>query len=321
MWKGPYFRFMKSHFSHPLVLIGSLSLLLVGCTFLPSSGPSLSRVKSSAHKKNHGSYTLVPISKKVLGILNNKFPPAGNRLAFSSGDTLRQAPSERKSNNDTRSISILGDIKTPSLIPLSQETHLLDIIAQAGGSLGKEYDTIVTVNRDSLRRSALLSEIYESPLKNISLQSGDSIIVRVRAEHFLSFGANGKLNTIPFNNKNLTLDEALAMIGGPDNNAANPSAILIYRLEPQSVIREIGLKVTREETNTIPIIYRLDLTQAEGFFLAHNFKMKDQDIIYTTAAGSMGLLKFFHLLGGIFAPVTQVGGVTAATVGAAAVVP
>jgi polysaccharide export outer membrane protein len=217
-------------------------------------------------------------------------------------------------------VSILGDVKTPSLIPLSLGgTRLLDVIAQAGGSLGKEYETMVTVNRGTTAHSALLSEIFEDPAKNIPLQFGDNVVVRVRIQRFLSFGVNGTLSAVHFNNDHLTLDEALAMVGGPDYNAANPSAILIYRLEPRTIVTEMGLSPVMENEALVPVIYRLDLTRADGFFLARNFKMRDHDVIYTTDAGSMGVLKFLHLLGGMFTPLTQFGGAAAATAGAAAI--
>ena len=215
-------------------------------------------------------------------------------------------------------VTVLGDVKTPSRIQISLAgTRLLDAIAQAGGSVGKEYDTIVTVDREGVARTASLSEIFDTPSKNIRLQFGDNVIVRLRQQKYLSFGASGRVSEVPFEDDHLTLAKAYARIGGADDNAANPSAVLLYRLEPRDTVTALGQKPVGNQP-VAPVIYRLDLTKADGFFLARNFVMRDHDIIYTTSAGSVGVNKFMRLLGSLFTPVSQVGG-AAATAAAASV--
>jgi polysaccharide export outer membrane protein len=208
-------------------------------------------------------------------------------------------------------VSVMGDVRTPSRVSVSLAgTRVLDALAQAGGSTGKEYETVVSVNRAGTTRTAFLSEIFESPAKNIFLQFGDSIIVRVRAQKYLCFGANNRLAEVPFDDDRLTLAKALAKVGGADDNQANPSSILLYRMEPREKVEAMGLKPVGSDTGC-PVIYRLDLTQADGFFLARNFTMRDHDIIYTTSAGSIGVRKFLGLIGSIFAPAAQAGGTAA----------
>jgi len=403
-----------------LAMVFVLALSLGGCTFLPSNGPSLSRVKSSAQSvKGDGTYVLIPLNQRTLEILNDKIvsqqpradltphsavmqkisaqgtpallggkpseslvqgdvvnvsiydaggslfatpilangltqtgaiqhdlPPqmvdssgeimvpfAGRIMA--RGKTLTQIQSDIQDNLKNKTVdpqvvvtlsnrvggnvvSILGDVKTPTQVPVSLAgTRLLDALAAAGGSTGHEYETTISVSRGGKTRSALLSEIYENPSKNIPLQFGDTLIVRVRIENFLSFGANGRLAEIPFEDDHLTLSKALAKVGGADDNQANPSGILIYRVEPRQTLIAMGLRPTDDGSSTCPVIYRLDLTQADGFFVARNFTMRDHDIIYTTSAGSVGLRKFLGLIGSIFAPVSQAGGATAGAASAA----
>ena len=215
-------------------------------------------------------------------------------------------------------VTILGDVKSPSRVEISLAgTRLLDAIAQAGGSTGKEYETIVSVNRGGTTRTALLSEIFDTPSKNIFLQFGDSIIIRVRGQNFLSFGANGRVAEVPFDDDHLTMAKALAKIGGLNDDAADPSAVLLYRMEPRERIEQMGGKPCGSG-DVSPVIYRLDLTKADGFFLARNFIMRDHDILYTTSAGSVGVNKFMRLLGSLFTPVSQAGG-AAATAAATAI--
>jgi polysaccharide export outer membrane protein len=214
-------------------------------------------------------------------------------------------------------VTILGDVKSPSRVEISLAgTRLLDAIAQAGGSTGKEYETVVSVNRGGTTRTALLSEIFDTPAKNIFLQFGDSIILRVRGQNFLSFGANGRVAEVPFDDDHLTMAKAMAKIGGLNDDAANPSAVLLYRMEPRGKIAQMGGKPTGSG-DICPVVYRLDLTKADGFFLARNFIMRDHDILYTTSAGSVGVNKFMRLLGSLFTPVSQAGGATATAAAAA----
>jgi polysaccharide export outer membrane protein len=214
-------------------------------------------------------------------------------------------------------VTILGDVKAPSRVQISLAgTRLLDAIAQAGGSTGKEYETVVSVNRGGTTRTALMSEIFDTPSKNIFLQFGDNIILRVRGQNFLSFGANGHVAEVPFDDDHLTMAKAMAKIGGLNDDAANPSAVLLYRMEPREKIVQMSGKSTGSG-DVCPVVYRLDLTKPDGFFLARNFTMRDHDILYTTSAGSVGVNKFMRLLGSLFTPVTQAGGAAATAVATA----
>jgi polysaccharide export outer membrane protein len=391
-----------------------LALLLPACTFLPSNGPSLSRVKSHANQQRFtGEYTLISITPRILDVLsgNSADPAKSPRLVprseimrklfrqgtpellgtakpgdtivqgdvvkvtiFESGGALFATPimpnglsqtgaiphdlppqivdnsgeimvpyagrimargrtvgqvqdeiqaklkgktvdpqvvvtvSERKGGD---CVTVLGDVKTPTRVQISLAgTRLLDAIAQAGGSTGKEFETVVSVNRAGTTRTALLSEIFDTPAKNIQLQFGDNIIVRLRQQKYLNFGASGRVAEVPFDDDHLTLAKAYARMGGADDNTANPSGVLLYRIEPRETVIAMGYKPAGNDPVS-PVIYRLDLTHADGFFLARNFAMRDHDIIYTTSAGSIGLKKFLGLIGSIFAPAAQAGGTAA----------
>ena len=55
-------------------------------------------------------------------------------------------------------VSIAGDVKSPSLVPVSLVgTRLIDAIAAAGGSVSAPYDTMVSVTRGSTTRSEAAS--------------------------------------------------------------------------------------------------------------------------------------------------------------------
>jgi polysaccharide export outer membrane protein len=55
----------------------------------------------------------------------------------------------------------------------------------------------------------------------------------------------------------------------------------------------------------IPVIYRLDLTQAGSYFLGQAFEMRDRDIIYVASAPTHSVMKFLQLLGAAAQPIIQ----------------
>lgn len=200
-------------------------------------------------------------------------------------------------------VSVSGDVKQPTQVPVGLAgTRVLDVIAAAGGSIGKEYETMVSVTRDGVTRSATLREIFDSPKKNVLLQIGDTIVVRVRPQDFLSFGANGKVARIPFGDDHLTLAEALATAGGPLDLRADPSCIFVMREESTRLVKNMGFTPVDSSAKTTQVIYRLDLTRADGFFVAKNFVVRNNDMLYTTNAGSIGVMKFLNLINALTAP-------------------
>jgi polysaccharide export outer membrane protein len=206
-------------------------------------------------------------------------------------------------------VSIAGDVKSPARLPVSLAgTRLIDAIASAGGSLSQPYDTMVSVTRGNTARSDTLQEVYDSPAKNISLQPGDTVVLRRRALSFLSFGSTGRVGAFPITVEDLNLSSAIAASGGPDDFEANPGTIFVYRQEPATLLRSLGKEPQDPGAATSPVVYQLDLHDPRGFFLANNFTVRDRDLVYYAAAGSSGVMKFMKLVSTLVAPaVTGVG--------------
>jgi polysaccharide export outer membrane protein len=209
-------------------------------------------------------------------------------------------------------ISVTGDVKSAARIPVSLAgTSLVDSIAAAGGAQSAPYDTMVTVTRGDSTRSDTLQEIYDKPAKNISLQPGDTIVLRKRALNFLAFGATGRVGSFPITVEDLRLSDAVAASGGPADLEANPATIFVYRLEPASLLREIGRTNLAGDGLTTPVVYQLDLHNPKGFFYANNFTVRDRDLVYYAPAGSAGVVKFMRLVNTLLAP--AIGGAGAAS--------
>lgn len=214
-------------------------------------------------------------------------------------------------------VSVAGDVKAPTRVPVSLAgTKLVDAIASAGGSQSAPYDTMVTVTRQSEIRSDLLQDVFDIPGKNISLQPGDTVVLRKRPLSFLSFGSTGRIASHPLTVEDLSLSDAVAASGGPNDMQANPATIFVYREEPSAMLQALGK--SSADAPTTPVVYQLNLHDPRGFFLANSFTMRDRDVIYYAPAGSAGLLKFMGLINTFIAPAVSGLGVagSAATLGA-----
>lgn len=206
--------------------------------------------------------------------------------------------------------SITGDVRQPTQIELSLAgTRILDAVAQAGGTPSAPHDIMVTLTRGDLTRSDPLQEIYDTPAKNVTLQAGDTVVLRKRALSFMAFGSTGRVGSYPIPIEDISLSDAVAASGGPSDLEANPSTIFVYRQEPAELLTLLG-RPPRVAGNHVAVIYQLDLHSPEGFFYANNFTVRDRDVIYYAPAGSTGVRKFMGLINTLLAP--AIGGTGAA---------
>ena len=200
-------------------------------------------------------------------------------------------------------VSIAGDVRNPSLVPVSLVgTKLIDAIAAAGGSVSAPYDTMVSVTRNNTTRSDTLQEVYNKPSKNIALKPGDTIVLRKRALTFLTFGSTGRVGSNPITVEDLSLSDAVAASGGPSDMQANPATIFVYRQEPVAVLKALGKTNLASNGVTAPVIYQLNLQDPKGFFYANNFTVRDRDLIYYAPASSNKIMKFMSLVNTFLAP-------------------
>jgi polysaccharide biosynthesis/export protein len=85
------------------------------------------------------------------------------------------------------------------------------------------------------------------------------------------------------------------------------------RFEPTSVVAELAPgRAPPSAGNLTPVVYRLNLRDANSFFLARSFPMKDKDILYVANSMSDPVQKFLSLVGTIASPVISGASVYAA---------
>ena len=189
----------------------------------------------------------------------------------------------RISTDIANAVVVGGDIRKPGREPLTlAHERLLDMLAIAGGPTHPPEDVTVQLSRGGRSARIPLETLQDSPDQNIALVPGDRIQVSTHPRTFTVFGASAKVSETPFNAPQLSLAEALARIGGPLDERADPNAVF--------------------GTQAAPVVYQLDMMNPTSYFLAQRFAMKDKDLVFIANAKSNKFYKFFNLISLIVSP-------------------
>ncbi|WP_433948627.1 polysaccharide biosynthesis/export family protein [Brevundimonas diminuta] len=198
--------------------------------------------------------------------------------------------------NASNAVTVLGDVRSPGRQPLSANSdRILDVIAAAGGPSRSLHDIDVRIQRDGKVYTAPMSIVTTEFNENVRLQRGDQVNLVYKPRRFSSFGAFNAVARSELPPGPLTLAEALSGVGGLDSNIANARSVLVFRFERPEVAQALGIQqpVT---SRGVPVVYRLNLNEGEGFFIASNFQMQSDDLIYTPRAGAAEMRKFFEVV-------------------------
>ncbi len=209
--------------------------------------------------------------------------------------------------NGSSKVTVVGDVVNGARVPLSSNgDRLLDVIAEAGGARSAPYETAISLTRGEATVTLPMSEVLRNPRENVFLQPGDSVVLTRQTKSFSAMGATGRTAQILFDSSGVNLIEAVAKAGGLTDGRADPRGVYLFRLEAQDVAKNLGLgDQVVTPGSLIPVIYRLDLTQAGGYFVGQGFEMRDRDIIYVASAPTNEVMKFLQLIGAAAQPVIQ----------------
>lgn len=199
--------------------------------------------------------------------------------------------------NNSNTVTVLGDVRQPGRAPLNVNAdRILDVLAAAGGSPRAVEDAIVNIQRDGRTFSAPLSAVTTDVAENVRLRRGDVVNVTFRPRRYSTFGALGAVRQTDLPpGAPLSLTGALGVAGGLDSNSANARRVMVFRFERPEVAQALGL--TQAPTpRGVPVVYQLDLAEASGFFIASNFEIQADDVVYAPRAGAAEARKFFEFV-------------------------
>ncbi len=221
--------------------------------------------------------------------------------------------SVRLAINDSRNVTVLGEVAASRRVPLGPRgERLLDIIASAGGPRAPVHQTTVEVSRGSRSAVMPLEAIIADPLQNIRMRPEDVVTVLHQPYSFIAMGALARSAEIPFEGRGISLAQALARVGGMRDDKANVRGVFVFRLEDPAALdpaQRAATQLTGE--GRVPVVYRLDLSDARGFFLAQDFLIRDQDVIYVSTAPGTELREFLATVTNLAFSATAIGNVLA----------
>jgi len=217
--------------------------------------------------------------------------------------------------NVTRSVSntvtVTGEVANGARVPLSVKgDRVMDVIAAAGGIRAPVNETYVQLSRGPITARVAMTRVTSDPRENIYLRANDVLTLIRDPQTFIAYGATGRNAEIPFDAEGISLSQALAKAGGLLDSRADPGGVFIFRFEPESVARALRPDSPLNAPGQLtPIVYRLNLHDANSLFVAQSFRVLSRDLLYVSNAPITDVEKALGILSAALAPT-----VTAATV-------
>lgn len=184
----------------------------------------------------------------------------------------------------SKRVFVEGEVRVPGLqvftdIPMT----LPEAISRAGGILptGDRSSVMLTRGKTSTVVDMVgMAEVGADPT-GIPLKNGDIIYVRNREERkVIVAGEVLRPSAVLMRNGRLTLNDALAEVGGVDLGTANPRQIYVVRNEPAG-----GQK-----------IFHLDARTASSLALADGFDLEPKDVVYVDPVGLVRWSRIINLI-------------------------
>jgi polysaccharide export outer membrane protein len=230
-------------------------------------------------------------------------------VAGLSGKAIEPQAVVTISKSTSNTATVTGEVTNGARVPLTLKgDRILDVIAAAGGIKSPAHESFIRLTRGRTTTSVAFNTILSDPPENIYVRPGDVLTVVRSPQTFTAFGGAGVANTgqnasIPFNADGISLEEAIAKAGGLLDFRADPGGVFLLRFEATGLVQLLAPgKPLPSNGNVVPVIYRLNLREANAFFLARAFRVKDKDMLYIANAASDPVQKFLGLVGSLTAP-------------------
>lgn len=216
----------------------------------------------------------------------------------------------RLSDPQSRLVAIQGAVAQPGVYPITQATvRLAAMIAQAGGATQPAERLEVALRRGGRIARETLSNVFDDPMLDVALRPRDEIVLTPIRERFIVLGATGVQAELTFPSRPLDLLSAIGAAQGLRDLDADPTGVFVFRFEKPAVanaLLEGPPPPGFPDGGGRPIVYRLDLSEPDGFFIARRFVIQDGDAIFVTNAPLTELRKFLQLFNAFVTPVNTV---------------
>lgn len=196
-------------------------------------------------------------------------------------------------------VMVAGEAARPGRVRLSaaRET-LLDVITLAGGAREPKANVLVRVGRGGATIEAPVEDLTYANLGGMPMEPGDRVELVRENRSYTMLGSANRVNRFDLPLRRFSIVEAIALAGGPNENFANPGAVFVFRYERTGASDAGGSELAER-----PVVYHLNMMKPASYFLAQQFYLGDQDVIYVAGAEANQPSKLLQIIGQIFTPI------------------
>ena len=190
----------------------------------------------------------------------------------------------------SNSIIVGGEVGRPGRLVLeTNRESMADVIALSGGYRGEPKDLVLRVERGQNEARARLSDVLAGVNRDLQAYPGDRVTILRKPLMYAILGASGRTQQAAFTRDNMSVLDAIAVAGGPEPNSADPGAVFVFRYS--------------DPERTSPVVYHFNMLDTQTYFLAQQFALRDDDILYFGNAAANQPSKLIQLVSQLFAPV------------------
>jgi polysaccharide export outer membrane protein len=173
----------------------------------------------------------------------------------------------------------------------------MEVIAAAGGIRAPVNETYVQLSRGDVTARVAMTRVSSDPKENIYMRANDVLTLIRDPQTFIAYGATGRNAEIPFDAEGINLSQALAKAGGLLDFRADPAGVFVFRYEPEAIARALrpDSPLVQHGYST-PIVYRLNLHEANSLFVAQSFHILNRDLLYVSNAPITDLQKVMEIV-------------------------
>lgn len=204
----------------------------------------------------------------------------------------------RQESANGSAVIVGGEVTNPGRFRLSPaHEKLLDVITLAGGYRGSGMsDLVVRVVRRGQVSEAPLEGLDYSNGGGMELEPGDRVEVLRRPRSYSVLGSTNRINRFDLPTRQVSVIEALALAGGPNDNLADPAAVFIFRYEKAP------------DGGERPTVYHINMLKPSSYLLAQKFVLENKDVIYVAGARANEPIRLLQTIAQIFTPFLLVRG-------------
>jgi polysaccharide export outer membrane protein len=208
----------------------------------------------------------------------------------------------RTIKNNTANVTVVGEVNSSTLMPLTPKgERLLDALAAGGGVKQPVNRMAIQLSRENATATMPLDSIIRDPKQNVPLKPGDVITALFQPQSFSVLGATGKNEEISFEAQGISLAQALARSGGLNDSRADARGVFVFRFEDEKLLDAKGA-VQTTDNGTVPVVYQIDLRDPASLFVTQNFPVQNRDVIYVSNSPEAEFNKFLRLVVSVAVP-------------------